>query len=133
MDISAAKQAIQEITSLPHIWALTETIDRITSWTNHNECIPDEINPDFYNLVEIGALLSCQRKSLESGYFARSGVMPYQTAAYATMKMICDEQSMWYGFDQNMTIGAEAALYDEEGNEDITDMLPLAAVNSMYI
>jgi len=133
MDIRAIKADIAQINSLPKIWALIETIDRVTAQTPHNEMFSDEFNPMWIKLVEIGALLSCRREIIQNGFFNRNGVMPYQTAEYASFKNECDIAAMWFGWPQNAFIGAEGALYDEEGNEDISDMLPGMAQNPMYV
>lgn len=138
MDIQAAKRAIQDITSVPALMALKLNIEREISIIPHNDLIDDEMNPLWEEMVEIGALIACQLERCMPAWNAQMRANGTEKANPCTFDAFFTTDDKWYNaanwhmFTENWTIGAEAALYDEKGNEDISDMLPVMATNPIY-
>jgi hypothetical protein len=139
MDIQAAKGAIKDITCIASLWAYRTNIQHMMDTTPHNDMFDDEINPMWINLCELGALVECRIDQLMPVWNAQmkangtEHALPWHSADYSAADAKWYEYSLYGCFIENMTFGAGGALYDEEGNEDISDMLPSMAQNPMYV
>ena len=138
MDIREATRAIRDITSVPSLMALKLNIEREISIIPHNDLIPEETNPLWEEMVEIGAMIVCRIEQLTPAWNAQMRANGTEKANPCTFEAFFTTDDKWYNaanwhmFTDNWTIGAGAAFYDEEGNEDISELLPGIATNPIY-